>query len=71
MEKLDCRVEALEVFHDNTHEYENVIVNLICMKCRIIEGVPTSNEHSELIWFKRENLESLKWAPAVNKLINE
>lgn len=70
MEELDCRVEALEVFHDNTHEYENVVVNLICMKCRIVEGVPTSNEHSELIWFKRENLESLVWAPADIPAVN-
>lgn len=70
MEELDCRVEALEVFHDNTHEYENVIVNLICMKCRIVEGIPTSNEHSELIWFKRENLESLVWAPADIPAVN-
>lgn len=74
-EELDCKVEAIEVFNDNTHEYDNVIVNLICIKCRIVDGVPMSNEHSELIWFRRENLDSLKWAPAdipaVNKLINE
>lgn len=75
MEELDCRIKALDVFHDNTHEYENVIVNLICIRCNIVEGLPTSNEHSELIWFRRENLESLRWAPAdipaVNKLISE
>lgn len=74
-EELDCRVEALEVFHENTHEYEDIVVNLVCMKCKIIEGIPTSNEHSELIWFRKENLESLRWAPAdipaVNKLIVE
>lgn len=40
------------------------------MKCRIVEGVPTSNEHSELIWFKRENLESLVWAPADIPAVN-
>lgn len=75
MEELNCKIEVLDVFHDNTHEYENIIVNLICMKCRIIEGIPASNEHSELIWFKRENLESLRWAPAdipaVDKLITQ
>ncbi|WP_270940598.1 (deoxy)nucleoside triphosphate pyrophosphohydrolase [Romboutsia lituseburensis] len=75
MEELDCKIKALDVFHDNTHEYENVIVNLICIRCKIVEGLPTSNEHSELIWFRRENLESLRWAPAdipaVNKLISE
>lgn len=75
MEELDCKIKALDVFHDNTHEYENVIVNLICIRCNIVEGLPTSNEHSELIWFRRENLESLRWAPAdipaVDKLISE
>ena len=75
MEELDCKIKALDVFDDNTHEYENVIVNLICIRCNIVEGLPTSNEHSELIWFRRENLESLRWAPAdipaVNKLISE
>lgn len=74
-EELDCKIEAGEVFNDNTHEYENIVVNLICIKCKIVEGIPTSNEHSELIWFKRENLESLRWAPAdipaVDKLISE
>ncbi len=75
MEELDCKVKALGVFHNNTHEYDNIIVNLICIKCRIVEGFPSSNEHSKIIWLKRENLESLKWAPAdipaVNDLIKE
>lgn len=70
MEELDYKVEALDIFHDNTHEYENVIVNLMRMKCRIVEGVPASNERSELIWFKRENLESLVWAPADIPAVN-
>ncbi|MDU4939745.1 MAG: 8-oxo-dGTP diphosphatase MutT, partial [Clostridium sp.] len=48
---------------DNTHEYENIIVNLITVKCKLIEGIPTASEHSKLIWLKRENLDSLKWAP--------
>lgn len=75
IEELDCKIKALEIFHDNTHEYENTIVNLICMKCELVEGIPASNEHSELIWFRRENLKSLIWAPAdipaVDKLIED
>lgn len=75
LEELDCRVEAGEVFNNNTHEYDDFIVNLICIKCKVVEGIPSSNEHSELVWFRRENLDSLKWAPAdipaVNELINE
>lgn len=75
-EELDCTVETTkEVFNDNTHEYETFIINLISIKCRVVEGLPTASEHSKLIWLKRENLDSLKWAPAdipaVEQLIQE
>ncbi|WP_260287085.1 (deoxy)nucleoside triphosphate pyrophosphohydrolase [Peribacillus aracenensis] len=75
-EELKCKVETdTSIFNDNTHEYETFIINLLSIKCRIIEGTPTANEHSKLIWLKRENLSSLKWAPAdipaVEQLINE
>lgn len=75
-EELDCKIETFkEVFNNNTHEYETFIINLISIKCRVIEGTPTPSEHSKLIWLKRENLDSLKWAPAdipaVEQLINE
>ncbi|MFD9625379.1 (deoxy)nucleoside triphosphate pyrophosphohydrolase [Peribacillus muralis] len=75
-EELQCKVETeTSVFNDTTHEYESFIINLLSIKCRIIGGTPTTNEHSKLIWLKRENLSSLKWAPAdipaVEQLFNE
>jgi 8-oxo-dGTP diphosphatase len=75
-EELNCKVRTFkEVFNDNTHEYETFIINLISIKCRVVEGTPTKSEHSKLIWLKRENLESLKWAPAdipaVEQLMHE
>ena len=63
-EELDCKIEFLDTFNDNTHEYDNFIVNLITLKCKLVSGTPIANEHSKLIWLKRENLDSLKWAPA-------
>ena len=63
-EELDCKIKANEVFHENTHEYDTFIITLICIKCTIMEGTPIATEHSKLIWLKRENLSSLKWAPA-------
>ncbi|MBV7506762.1 hypothetical protein KW850_15970 [Bacillus sp. sid0103] len=73
---MGCTIETFkEVFNDNTHEYETFIINLISIKCGVVEGTPTPSEHSKLIWFKRENLDSLKWAPAdipaVKQLIEE
>lgn len=74
-EELKCSIEYKEVFNDNTHDYEKFIVNLITIKCKIKEGIPIAKEHSKLIWLKRENLQSLKWAPAdipaVEQLVNE
>lgn len=75
MEELDCKVEFISVFNDNTHEYDGFVVNLVTVKCKLIEGAPTTSEHSKLIWLKRENLSSLRWAPAdvaaVNQLVVE
>jgi 8-oxo-dGTP diphosphatase len=74
-EELDCEIQYAGLFNDNTHEYDTFIINLITVKCRLIQGTPTASEHSKLIWLKRENLSSLKWAPAdvpaVEQLIAE
>ncbi|MGL6104557.1 (deoxy)nucleoside triphosphate pyrophosphohydrolase [Romboutsia sp.] len=63
-EELKCEIKALDVFNDNTHEYETFIINLICIKCKLVRNTPIATEHSKLLWLKRENLDSLKWAPA-------
>ena len=74
-EELQCIVQAQSVFHENIHEYDNFIINLICIKCKLIDKKPQATEHSKLIWMNKQNLTSLKWAPAdipaVNKLIRE
>lgn len=63
-EELNCTVKAIDVFDENTHEYEKVIVNLIGIKCKLVDGEPVAREHSKLIYLKKENLKSLVWAPA-------
>ena len=63
-EEFDCDIEAISLFNDNTHEYENIIVNLIIIKCKLINGVPKAKEHAKLLWLPVDYLESLNWAPA-------
>lgn len=74
-EELDCTIEALSIFNEVNHEYENIIVNLITLKCKLIKNQPKANEHAKLLWLSKENLLSLNWAPAdlpaVNQLIKE
>ncbi|OKL37506.1 (deoxy)nucleoside triphosphate pyrophosphohydrolase [Domibacillus mangrovi] len=64
MEELACTVEVGEKIEEVTHEYEAVIVNLLTYKCRIIDGMPTAEEHAELRWVPRNELDTLAWAPA-------
>lgn len=74
-EELNCHIEFISEFHENTHEYEKVIVNLIAVKCKLIKGQPIANEHAKLLWMPIEYLETLNWAPAdipaVKKLYTE
>lgn len=73
-EELKCSVKAIEIIGKNKHEYEKIIVNLTAIKCNLVEGKPVADEHSKLIYLKKENLESLVWAPAdiplVKKVMN-
>lgn len=75
-EELGCRINTTrEIFNDNLYEYDTFIIRLISIKCKVLAGIPKPSEHSKLIWLRRENLESLKWAPAdipaVEKLMLE
>jgi 8-oxo-dGTP diphosphatase len=64
-EELNCKIETFkDVFNDNTHDYETFIINLLSIKSRIVDGNPVPSEHSKLIWLKREDMDSLQWAPA-------
>ncbi len=74
-EELDCDIEYISTFNDNTHEYEKVIVNLITLKCKLVNGTPKASEHAKLIWLPVDYLETLSWAPAdvpaVKQLVSE
>ena len=63
-EELNCDIKFISIFNDNTHEYDNTIVNLITVKCKLVKGTPTANEHAKLLWMPIDYLESLTWAPA-------
>ncbi|QKS73037.1 (deoxy)nucleoside triphosphate pyrophosphohydrolase [Paenalkalicoccus suaedae] len=63
-EELGCLIQAGDVIHTNTHEYEKVIVTLHCLHATITKGEPTASEHAKLLWLPKRQLESLQWAPA-------
>lgn len=63
-EELDCKIKFISIHSENRHEYDDFIVNLIATYCELIDGYPTANEHTALLWLKAESLLSLRWAPA-------
>ena len=74
-EELNCTINPIQLFSENVHEYDSFIIHLTALKCQIVEGTPKKSEHAKLLWLKRENLDSLKWAPAdipfVDQLMKE
>lgn len=63
-EELNCTIQPREIFNEHSHEYESFIIHLVAIKATLLNGSPIVSEHSKLIWLKRENLLSLRWAPA-------
>ncbi|SDB83665.1 8-oxo-dGTP diphosphatase [Pelagirhabdus alkalitolerans] len=74
-EEMNCTIEPSEILNVHTHEYNHFIIELTAIKAKIVKGHPELSEHDQFVWLKRENLDSLKWAPAdipaVELLINE
>lgn len=74
-EELQYHIETIDIFNEHVHEYESSIIHLITIKAKIVNGKPKAKEHAKLIWLKKENLNSLVWAPAdrpaVRLLLNE
>ena len=70
-EELDCTIKALQVFNDYTHEYEHIFVNLITVLCELVQGTPNANEHAELRWVSKSQLNKLNWAPADLPAVHE
>lgn len=63
-EELGCIIEPDELHNEHIHEYDTFIIQLITIKCRLMDSTPLPSEHSKLLWLKREHLSSLLWAPA-------
>ena len=70
-EELDCTIKALQVFNDYTHEYEHIFVNLITVLCELVQVKPNANEHAELRWVSKSQLNKLNWAPADLPAVHE
>lgn len=63
-EELACKVHVGERVTTTTHEYDFAVVTLTTFLCRLADGSPTSNEHSDQAWLAPHELSTVEWAPA-------
>ncbi|QCA29627.1 (deoxy)nucleoside triphosphate pyrophosphohydrolase [Vagococcus xieshaowenii] len=64
-EELLINVEVSpDIFETTTYEYDFGIVTLTTFICQLINGTPQLTEHAAIKWLKRNELETLNWAPA-------
>lgn len=71
-EELSCEIlPETEIFDEYTHEYDQVIVQLISIKAKLLSGIPQALEHSALLWLAKPYLQSLVWAPADHSALDK
>lgn len=75
-EELNLDIKIKNFYEVISKEYENIIINLSCFKCEILDEKDlVLLEHSGYVWLSRKNLKSLIWVPTdifiVEKLISE
>lgn len=63
-EELLIDVEILQRLQPVEHEFENFSICLIPCRARVVSGVPTALEHSEIGWFHIDQINLDELAPA-------
>lgn len=64
LEELDLKVEVLGTFMNVVKEYDNFIIDLTCLKCKISENYSFKlKEHIEYRWVEKKELLNLEWVP--------
>ena len=63
-EELLIQTEVFEILEKVEHHDEKFSIRLIPCRARILSGIPTALEHSELGWFSTHEIDRSTLAPA-------
>ena len=63
-EELLVEIDVLELMDSVEHHYEKFSISLIPCRAKILNGVPTPTEHSDLGWFQIQEIDVDTLAPA-------
>ena len=70
-EELDAEIEVGELLRTIDYDYPSFHLTMHCFKCRLAESHVTLLEHEAAKWLAPQNLDSVKWLPADEEIINE
>ena len=70
-EELDAEIEVGELLRTIDYDYPSFHLTMHCFKCRLAESHVTLLEHEAAQWLKAKDLDSVKWLPANEEIINE
>jgi 8-oxo-dGTP diphosphatase len=63
-EELLIQTEVFQILEMFEHHYEKSSIRLIPCRARILSGIPTALEHSEIGWFSVHQIDRSSLAPA-------
>lgn len=63
-EELAVTVKVNGLFYQNTHEYEDIIVNLFIYHAKIVSGTIQKLEHNDIRWITAKETDNYTFCPA-------
>lgn len=70
-EELDADIQVGELLRTIDYDYPKFHLTMHCYRCTLADGHLTLLEHEAAQWLKPAELNSVKWLPADEDLINE
>ena len=63
-EEFGITVDVGNFIAENVHDYGDKVIHLMAYSVRHLAGEFRLTDHDKICWLRREELHSVKWAPA-------
>ncbi len=70
-EELDADIEVGELLRTIDYDYPTFHLTMHCFKCRLANGHLTLLEHEAAKWLTPSDLQSVRWLPADEEIIQD
>jgi len=70
-EELDADIEVGSLLQTIDYDYPSFHLTMHCFKCRLANGHLTLLEHEAAKWLKPSDLQSVRWLPADEEIIQD